>query len=465
MSSQFGVIGTAVMGRNLALNILDHDFSVAAWNLEQDLLDRAVAESAGRLTATESLAALVAQLEKPRRILMMIKAGKPVDIVLEQLVPMLEDGDIVIDGGNSLFTDTQRREKAWSGDGVHFVGMGVSGGEEGARNGPSLMPGGSKHAYGHIAPVLESIAAVSDSGPCVTHCGPDGAGHFVKIVHNGIEYADMQAIAEAYDLLHRVGGLDNNALADTFSSWNAGPLESFLIEITAKIFAKQEDGHFLVDDVLDKADQKGTGRWTAQIALDLGVSTPSIAAAIDARVLSNLKEERLRAAGLYAEPASKAAPDNFVAVVHDALFAAKIAAYAQGMDLIHRGSVANDWGIQCQEIARIWKAGCIIRARFLNTIMQAYSAQPGCANLMFHDVVRAELEPRIPALRQAVAVAAEAGVPTFAMNASLAYFDSMRTGRLPQNLTQAQRDAFGAHTYQRISAPDAGPIHSEWLDE
>ncbi len=464
MSSQFGVIGTAVMGRNLALNILDQGFSVAAWNLESDLLERAVQESDGRLKGTDSLAALVEELERPRRILMMIKAGKPVDIVLNQLEPLLDDGDIVIDGGNSRFTDTQRREQAWSEKGLHFVGMGVSGGEEGARSGPSLMPGGSKHAYKNLSPVFEAIAAVSDSGPCVTHCGPDGAGHFVKMVHNGIEYADMQAIAEAYDLLRRVGGLDNDQLASTFAQWNEGPLESFLIEITGQIFRKRDgDGH-LVDRVLDRAGQKGTGRWTAQLALELGVSIPSIAAAIDARVLSSQKSQRDGASKLFTAPEPASAPEGFESLVHDALFATKIAAYAQGMDLIRQGSEANGWGIDLKETARIWKAGCIIRARFLDTIMKAFGADPGVGNLMFDQAVRGELESRVPGLRRVVAVAAAAGVPTLAMSASLAYFDSVRTARLPQNLTQAQRDAFGAHTYQLLSDPEGEPVHSEWLD-
>lgn len=464
MSSQFGVIGTAVMGRNLALNILDHGFSVAAWNLEAELLERAVQESEGRLKATGTIAELVQELETPRRILMMIKAGKPVDIVLDQLAPLLEEGDIVIDGGNSLFTDTQRREKAWAEKGLHFVGMGVSGGEEGARNGPSLMPGGSAHAYGHLKSILEAIAARSDSGPCVTHCGPDGAGHFVKMVHNGIEYADMQAIAEAYDLLKRVGGLDNPTLATTFEEWNRGPLESFLIEITGQIFAKTEEGSHLIDQVLDKAGQKGTGRWTAQLALELGVSIPSIAAAIDARVLSSQKAQREHAQTLLSGPEIPSAPDGLVQIVHDALFATKIAAYAQGIDLIRQGGEANQWNIDLRETARIWKAGCIIRARFLDTIMKAYETDQALPNLMLDETIRTELELRVPALRTAVGLAAQAGVPALAMNASLAYFDSIRTARLPQNLTQAQRDAFGAHTYQTVSNPDGPAVHSEWLE-
>ncbi|MEM6531366.1 MAG: NADP-dependent phosphogluconate dehydrogenase [Myxococcota bacterium] len=463
MSSQFGVIGTAVMGRNLALNILDHDFTVAAWNLERDLLDRAVSESEGRLVAADSLEALVAGLDRPRRILMMIKAGKPVDIVLDQLAPLLEDGDIVIDGGNSLFTDTQRREKAWAEKGLHFVGMGVSGGEEGARNGPSLMPGGSAHAYSNLAPILEAIAATSDSGPCVTHCGPDGAGHFVKMVHNGIEYADMQAIAEAYDLLHRLGGLGNDALAETFSGWNAGPLESFLIEITGKIFTKRDGEGHLVDRVLDRAGQKGTGRWTAQLALELGVSIPSIAASIDARILSSGKSAREHAATLLSGPAPQTADSEFLKQVHDALFATKIIAYTQGMDLIREGSEANRWGIDLRETARIWKAGCIIRARFLDTIMKAYESDRALPSLLLDPAIRDEVLARVPALRSVVAAAAHAGLPVPVLGASLAYFDSVRTARLPQNLTQAQRDAFGAHTYQRVDDPDGPAVHSDWL--
>ncbi|MEM7704728.1 MAG: NADP-dependent phosphogluconate dehydrogenase [Pseudomonadota bacterium] len=463
MTSQFGVIGTAVMGRNLALNILDHDVTVAAWNLERDLLDRAVQESEGRLVPTDSIEALLAELERPRRILLMIKAGNPVDMVLDQLAPLLAEGDIVVDGGNSLFTDTQRREKAWAEKGLHFVGMGVSGGEEGARHGPSLMPGGSTHAYQHLSPVLEAIAAVSDSGPCVTHVGPNGAGHFVKMVHNGSEYADMQAIAEAYDLLRRVGGVNNDELARIFADWNAGPLQSFLIEITARIFEKKAGGQHLVDDVLDQAGQKGTGRWTAQLALELGVSIPTIAAAIDARVLSSAKTQREHAATLLAGPASVEAPDAMAELVHDALFATKIASYAQGMDLIAHGSAANSWGINNREMARIWKAGCIIRASFLDTIMKAYESDSAIANLMFDATVRTELAKRVPALRQVVGLAAQAGIPALAMNASLAYFDSVRTARLPQNLTQAQRDAFGAHTYQRVDDPDGPAVHTNWL--
>lgn len=466
MNSQIGVIGTAVMGRNLALNMLDHGFTVAAWNLERPALDRAVQESNGRLVAASSLEALINELETPRRILLMIQAGNPVDIVLGQLCPLLAEGDVVIDGGNSRFEDTQRRGRELSQQGLHFVGMGVSGGEDGARNGPSLMPGGSKHAYEYLLPVLQAIAAVSDSGPCVTHVGPDGAGHFLKMVHNGVEYADMQAIAEAYDLLKRIGGLNNDAMAMIFRDWNQGPLESFLIEITASILAKKDKDEYLVDQVLDQAGQKGTGRWTAQLALELGIAIPSIAAAIDARVLSSLKTQREQGAERFEPPPSLVAPlatDELVRMIRDALLATKTLAYAQAMDLINAGSSANGWHINLRETARIWMAGCIIRSRFLDTVMNAYDENETLTSLIFDDVVGAELANWVPALRTTVAMAARAGLPVPVMSASLAYFDSLRTARLPQNMTQAQRDAFGAHTYQTVRDPQGEAVHSDWL--
>ncbi|MEM7082484.1 MAG: NADP-dependent phosphogluconate dehydrogenase [Pseudomonadota bacterium] len=460
--ASLGVIGTGVMGRSLALNFLDNGVTVAAWNLERDKLDEAVKESGGRIQAADSLAALVSTLEKPRRLLMMITAGRPVDLVMDQLAPLLDEGDIVIDGGNSAFVDTQRREKDWAERNLHFVGMGVSGGEEGARHGPSLMPGGSKHAYSHLAAMLESIAAVSESGPCVTHCGPDGAGHFVKTVHNGIEYADMQAIAETYDVLHRIGGFDNAQLAQTFEAWNDGPLESFLVELTAEIFARKDDDGYLVDRVLDKAEQKGTGRWTATTALELSVAVPSIIAAVNARFISSVKALRQHVETEFEPPAIPSVPDQFSNTMHDALYAAKVLTYAQGMRLIMRASETYSWSVNLREVARIWKAGCIIRARLLDTIMAAYEKDPSLPNLMLDDAITTTLKTTVPALRQVVALAAAAGVPVPVMNASLAYFDSLRTSRLPQNLTQAQRDAFGAHGYQTIDDPDGAPKHSDW---
>ncbi|HSP33516.1 MAG TPA: NADP-dependent phosphogluconate dehydrogenase [Thermoanaerobaculia bacterium] len=467
--SQFGMIGLAVMGSNLALNIEDHGFSVAVWNLEPEVTDKFIADNSRRkFTGTKSLEELVRSLERPRRIMMMIKAGKPVDMTIEKIAPLLEDGDILIDGGNSWFKDTQERTKRIEPKGLHFVGSGVSGGEEGARFGPSLMPGGSEHSWNAIKPVFEAIAAKSDSGPCVTHVGPDGAGHFVKMVHNGIEYGDMQLIAEAYDLLHRGIGLDDQQLADVFDEWNKGTLESFLIEITAKIFRVKdaESGAPLVDKVLDKAGQKGTGKWTAQVALDLTVPVPTIAAAIDARVLSSMKDERVAASEiLHADTAAASIlRDEFIKAVHDALYASKICSYAQGMALIQAGSAEWKWNVDMREMARIWKAGCIIRARFLDSIMSAYGRKPDLTNLLLDDKFSADAQTSQPAWRRAVAFAQANGIAVPAMSASLSYFDAYRSAELPQNLTQAQRDYFGSHTYQRNDkGPDTPFVHTDWI--
>ena len=463
--SQFGMIGMAVMGRNLALNILDHGFSVAAWNLEPEMMESAVRESGGRLRGTASLQELVKSLERPRRVMMMIQAGKPVDIVIDQLRSLLESGDIVIDGGNSWFEDTRRREVALAAGGFHFVGVGVSGGEDGARHGPSLMPGGDAEAYGQIRPVLEAIAATSDSGPCVTHVGPDGAGHFVKMVHNGIEYADMQLIAEAYHLLREVKGLDPPQLSEVFARWNHGPLESFLIDLTARLFAVRDEkaGGWLLDSVLDKAGQKGTGRWTVQVALDLEVPVPSIAAAVDARLISSLKEDRMRFSKILAGPAMARDDELSVDSVHDALYIAKAGAYAQGMALIRAASRHFGWNIDPKEIARIWKGGCIIRARFLNTMMAAYGRDRDLDNLLLDEKISLQAARSQDDWRRTVITAFRHGIPVPGMASSLAYYDSIRTADLPQNLIQAQRDAFGAHTYQRKDDPEGPFVHSEWL--
>jgi 6-phosphogluconate dehydrogenase (decarboxylating) len=461
--AQIGMIGTAVMGKNLAQNISDHGFSVAVYNRELDMMEEAIRGTP--LIPTKTLAELVATLERPRRIMMMIRAGAPVDSVLQDLAPLLEAGDIVIEGGNSWFEDTQRREAAMKEKGLFFFGVGVSGGEEGARHGPSLMPGGDAKAYELIRPILEAIAAKTDSGPCVTHVGPNGAGHFVKMVHNGIEYADMQCIAEAYHLLRDLAGLDAPRIGETFASWNRGPLESFLIEITAKIFTVKDParGGFLVDRVLDKAGQKGTGRWTAEVALELGVPIPSIAAAIDARVLSSMKDERVRAGKVLSGPPAGATDPALAAAIHDALYAAKVCAYAQGMSLIAAASRTHSWGIDLREMARIWKGGCIIRARFLDTILRAYDRDPKLENLLLDAAVRGEIDRVQGAFRKVIGLAAARGIPLPAMGASLAYYDSYRSPDLPQNLTQAQRDAFGAHTYERNDDAVAGAIHSSWL--
>ncbi len=468
--SNFGMIGLAVMGRNLALNVEDHGFSVAVWNLEQPATDKFMADNPGKnLTATRSLAEFVASLERPRRIMMMIMAGAPVDSVLAQLKPLLQPGDIVIDGGNTHFQETRRREEDLRALGLRFVGMGVSGGEEGARRGPALMPGGAAEAWNAISPICEAIAAKTDSGPCVTHVGPDGAGHFVKMVHNGIEYGDMQLIAEAYDVLSRALGMSAAEIGEVFARWNEGPLASFLVEITAKVLMVKDPGTNkpLVDLVLDKAGQKGTGKWTAELALDLGISIPTITAALDGRVLSSMKDERVAAAprvrGVVGTPVSATDKAALIQSVHDALMAAKICSYAQGLSLIRAGSDKFKWGISLREMARIWKGGCIIRARLLDNIMRAYEQTPSLANLLLSEDFEGKMFAAQANWRRCVSLAQNLGIPVPATAASLAYFDSYRTARLPQNLTQAQRDAFGAHTYQRLDKPELGAVHTDWL--
>ena len=462
------MIGLGVMGENLALNIEDHGFPVAVWNLEGEWVDRFVAKNQGKqLVGTKTFDEFAASLERPRRIMMMIKAGDPVDMTIRNIAPHLEAGDVLIDGGNSWFKDTQRRTQECEAKGLHFVGSGVSGGEEGARFGPSLMPGGSDESWQAIKPVFDAIAAKSDSGPCVTHVGPDGAGHFVKMVHNGIEYGDMQLIAEAYELLRRVLGAGADELAEIFDGWNKGPLESFLIEITSHIFRvkDEETGEALVDKVLDRAGQKGTGKWTAQVALDLAVPVPTIAAAIDARVLSSMKDERVIASGKIKGPSVLKPGDRkkFIGDVHDALYAAKICSYAQGMALIQAGSAEWKWNIDMREMARIWKAGCIIRAKFLDSIIQAYERDRALPNLMLDEAFTSRLAESQPAWRRAVSLAQTNGIAIPAMSGSLAYFDAYRTASLPQNLTQAQRDYFGSHTYQRNDkGADAEFVHTDW---
>ncbi len=466
--AEFGVLGLGVMGSNLALNVLDHGISVAVWNRKPAATDAFVREAGRRVTATKSLEELVGALERPRRILMMIQAGKPIDAVLEQLRPLLDAGDIVIDGGNSWFEDTRRREKEYAGHDLHFVGMGISGGAKGARSGPSLMPGGSRHAWTQLQPTLEAIAAVTESGPCVTHVGPDGAGHFVKMVHNGIEYADMQLIAEVYDVLRRGLGLAADRIATILGAWNEGALASFLIEITAKLLTvKDQDGAPLVDKILDHADQKGTGRWTASLAIDLGVPAPTIAAAVDARVLSSMKDERVAAEKKLRGPTKKSLtgdPEKWIAAAADALLMARIVAYAQGLHLIRAGSEEHRWKIDLKEIARIWKGGCIIRSALLDDVMTAFATRRPPANLLVARGVKKALTAGQRALRKLLAGAQSMGIATPSLSASLAYYDSYRTANLPQNLTQAQRDAFGSHTYRRADRPEEGPTHTDWLD-
>jgi 6-phosphogluconate dehydrogenase len=466
--ANFGMAGMGVMGSNLALNVERNGFTVACWDRDPAYLEKFVAGpgQGKRVVITRAAEEFVKSLERPRRIMIMVKAGPPVDWVIEQFKPFLEKGDIIIDGGNSEFQDTIRREAALKTEGFRFIGSGVSGGEEGALNGPSLMPGGTPEAYEGIRPVWEAIAAKTDDGACTTYVGPDGAGHFVKMVHNGIEYGDMQLIAEAYNILRNVLELNAAELADVFAEWNAGLLDSYLIEITSKVFRKidEETGKPLVDLILDKAGQKGTGKWTAQAALDYGVPIPTINAAIEARFLSSMKDERVAAnkiiSGLNDSPVCDL--ENLVDDARDALYASKICSYAQGFNLIRAGSEAHNWNINLSEIARIWKGGCIIRARFLDRIKVAFNRNPNLKNLLLDEDFSAWMKESQTAWRNVVNTAQQHGIPVLAMSASLAYFDSYRAANLPQNLTQAQRDFFGAHTYERIDKPGSGAIHTDW---
>jgi len=470
LPADFGIIGLRVMGRNLALNIEEHGFCVAVWNRTTQITEQFVAENRGkRLIETKSLEELVKAVKRPRRIMMMIEAGPPVDLVIGQLRPLLERGDILIDGGNSWFKDTQRRSAELTRDGINYFGSGVSGGELGARFGPSLMPGGPREAWEHLRPIFEAIAAKTESGPCVTHVGPDGAGHFVKMMHNGIEYGDMQLIAEAYDILRKALGLEAGELSETFANWNSGALESFLMELTAHVFhvRDKETGRPLVDLVLDKASQKGTGKWAVQAGMELDVPIPTIAAATDARLISSMRAERIEAAKMIKGPTQQRYTGDkaeLLDAVRSMLLASKICSYAQGMSLIRAGSAFYRWGVDLKQIARIWKGGCIIRARLLDTIMRAYDRQPDLVNPLLDDELAAEVAAAQPGWRAAVQLAQGLGIPVPAAGASLAYFDSYRCDSLPQNLTQAQRDAFGAHTYERKDHPERGHLHTEWED-
>jgi 6-phosphogluconate dehydrogenase len=465
----FGLIGLAVMGENLALNIERNGFSMAVYNRTDTRTKEFMVERAqGRnFKATFTPEEFVASLSSPRRILIMVKAGAPVDAVIAQLKPMLEPGDILIDGGNSLFDDTVRRTQELEAVGLRFVGMGVSGGEEGALNGPSLMPGGTKEAYEFLEPILVKIAAQVDDGPCVTYIGPGGAGHYVKMVHNGIEYGDMQLIAEAYDLLKNVAGLDHLQLHQVFTDWNkTDELNSFLIEITAQIFSYIDpDTHkALVELVLDEAGQKGTGRWTVMSALELGVPIPTIIAAVNARIASSHRAERLVAAQQLQGPTVSFAGNvaDFTNKVRDALYCSKICSYAQGMALLSAASKDMSFNLNLSEISRIWKGGCIIRAGFLDKIKKAFADEPALSNLLLAPEFKQTILDRQTAWREVIATAATMGIPVPAFSASLDYFDSFRRDRLPQNLTQAQRDLFGSHTYQRIDRE--GTFHTEWKE-
>ena len=470
--SAIGMIGLAVMGENLALNIARNGFQISVFNRDTTKVDKFLARASElnereKVTGTYSLEEFVNSLSLPRKIILLVKAGSPVDDVLAQLKPLLSAGDIVIDGGNSFFRDTQRREKEIRAAGFHYIGSGVSGGESGALWGPSLMPGGAKEAYDEIKPIWEAIAAKVDDGPCVTYIGTDGAGHFVKMIHNGIEYGDMQLIAEAYDILRSALNLTADELHEIFAEWNKGMLNSFLIEITERIFTVKdpETGKALVDLVLDKAGQKGTGKWTSQVALELGVVIPTIQAAVDSRILSSMKDERVSASKELTGPSGVAYTGDrqaLIDAVRDALYASKICSYAQGMNLIRAQAAVEGWDLDLGEISRIWKGGCIIRAQFLDKIKQAYRRRPDLPNLLLDQDFKTWVLDAQPRWRVAVGTAISLGISVPAMSASLAYFDSYRTANLPQNLTQAQRDYFGSHTYQRTDRPEAGFVHTEW---
>ena len=467
-TAKIGMIGLAVMGENLAMNIERNGFPIAVFNRDPSKVDSFVARAQGKqVIPTKSPEEFVRSLERPRKAILLVKAGDPVDWTIDQIKPFMEKGDIIIDGGNSYFVDTERREKALKAEGLNFIGSGVSGGEKGALWGPSLMPGGDRNAYEQIRPIWEAIAAKVDDGACVTYIGPGGAGHFVKMVHNGIEYGDMQLIAEAYDIMRNVLGLQASEMADIFDEWNRGDLESFLIEITAKILRVNDPdtGKPLVDVILDKAGQKGTGKWTSEVALDLGVVVPTIDAAIDTRTLSSRKHERVETSKQISGPTgAKYSGDKraMIDAIHDALYASKICSYAQGMNLIRAGSEKWNWGINLGEVSRIWKGGCIIRAQFLDKIKQAYQRRQDLPNLVLDPDFKAWVEEAQPNWRLAVTTAMNHGVPVLAMACSLSYFDMYRTENLPLNLTQAQRDFFGSHTYERVDKPQLGPVHTEW---
>ncbi len=465
-----GLIGLAVMGQNLVLNMNDHGYKVAVFNRTVSKVDDFIQNEAKgtQVVGTHSIEELVQSLKRPRRIMLMVKAGSTVDDMINQIVPHLEKGDIIIDGGNSLFTDSNRRTKDLRDKGILFIGTGVSGGEEGARNGPSIMPGGNPDAWPHVKEIFQSIAAkVEDGSPCCDWVGEDGAGHYVKMVHNGIEYGDMQLICEAYQVLRDGLGLNTDELHEVFADWNKGELDSFLIEITAEILSKKsdEDSGPMVDKILDTAGQKGTGKWTAISALDLGMPVTLIGEAVFARCLSSLKEERVRASKLLngpAKPELKHDRKTFVEYVRRALYCSKMISYAQGYMLLREAGKEQKWNLNMGGIALMWRGGCIIRSRFLSKIKDAYDHNPGLENLLLDEFFRDVLNNYQAAWRHAIVHAIEFGVPTPAFSTALAFFDGYRSERLPANLLQAQRDFFGAHTYERVDKPRGQFFHTNW---
>ena len=468
-SCDIGLIGLAVMGQNLVLNMNDHGFKVAVFNRTVSKVDDFLADEAKgtEVVGAHSIEELTALLKCPRRVMLMVKAGGTVNQMIEHLLPHLEKGDIIIDGGNSLFTDSNRRSKDLAAKGILFIGTGVSGGEEGARFGPSIMPGGNPAAWPHVKDIFQSIAAkVEDGTPCCDWVGEDGAGHYVKMVHNGIEYGDMQLIGEAYDMLQRGLGLDADALAEVFAEWNKGELDSYLIEITSQIFTKKdEDGKPIVDKILDASGQKGTGKWTANSALDLGQPVTLIGEAVFARCLSALKDERVAASKILTGPATKTdvgSRAEFIENVRRALYCSKMISYAQGYMLLKAAAKENGWNLNMGGIALMWRGGCIIRSRFLGKIKAAYDTNPALENLLLDGFFSGVLNEYQTSWRKALIHAIELGVPTPAFSTALAFFDGFRTERLPANLLQAQRDFFGAHTYERIDQPRGKFFHTNW---
>lgn len=466
--ANFGFMGLGVMGHMLALNMERNGFHVAGYDIDAEKVRTFNTKYSDKnLAAFSTLEEFLAALERPRRIMMMVPAGKPVDGAIASIKDSLEPGDLLIDGGNTYFMDTERRSKELEAKGIIYIGTGVSGGEQGALWGPSLMPGGQPEAWELVKPIFEAISAKVQGEPCVAYMGPRGAGHYVKMVHNGIEYGDMQLIAESYDILHRGLGLDNARLHEVFAAWNQGELESYLIEITAEIFATRdpETGEAVVDLILDEAQQKGTGKWTSQNSLDLGAPTPTINAAVESRIISAYKEERVAASKMLTGPEPKITDDagSVINWVREALYAAKICSYAQGFALMRAASKEYGYNLNYGEIARIWRGGCIIRARFLNDIRQAFTRNPDLSNLMVDPEFAQAMNARQLALRKVVALAAENGIPALAFSSALAYYDAYRSARLPANLTQAQRDYFGAHTYRRLDKE--GAFHTEWTTD
>ncbi|MGX1929214.1 NADP-dependent phosphogluconate dehydrogenase [Flagellimonas sp. 2504JD4-2] len=463
----FGLVGLGVMGRNFILNVADNGFTAFGNDLDKEKVDALIEEGddVNRVNATTDVGSFVNSLSTPRKIMLLVPAGKIVDAVIEGLLPHLDEGDIIIDGGNSFFTDTDRREAYLKEKGINFFGAGVSGGAKGARKGPSIMPGGSKDAYQHVKPIFEAVSAKYKGEPCVAYLGPKSAGNYVKMVHNGIEYGLMQLTSEIYDLLKKAGGLTNEELHETYAAWNAGRLQSFLVEITSEIFAEKDDlgdGH-LVDKILDKAKQKGTGKWTSQNAMDLGIPVPTIDIAVSMREISALKAERVQADELYNRPKPQSVvKDSLVSKAEQALYFSFIITYAQGMHQLADASKEYGYELQLGEIAKIWRAGCIIRAALLADITEAFNDDNALQNLLLSPSFVEKVKETVDSARELVAYGATNGIPLPGLSNALTYFDAYTSGRLPLNLIQAQRDYFGSHTYERLDRE--GIFHTEWED-